>query len=549
MRPATRATCALILGLAALCVLPAGALASPVPLPARERVSLDADFPPADSRYHNYAEMSAEIAKAATDHPNIVRRFSLGNTYQGRAIWIVKISDNPNVDENEPEVLLDAQHHAREHLTVEMALYTLKVLTDDYGTDPTVTTLVNHRETFIIFSLNPDGSEFDLTGTPYRAWRKNRQPNANSQHVGTDLNRNYGYRWNCCGGSSGDPSSLTYRGSAPWSAVEARRIRDFVDSRVIGGRQQIKTHITFHTNGELILWPYGYTKTDVPSDMTADDHRAFVAMARQMASQTGYRAQQSSDLYITDGDQIDWMYGVHRIFSYTFELFPTEHYTVQDFYPADEHIAAQTARMRPAVLHMISQADCPWRASGLTRTHCGAFNDDFEGATGWRRDPFGTDTATGGIWTRANPEGTADAGGAKQLNTTTSGSLNLHTGKVAGASATANDLDGGRSSVLSPTIALPATAGQTLTFRYYLAHDATSSAADYLRVSVVSGGVRTLVHQEVGGADDDDAKWWTAVVDMTPWAGKSISVLIEAADLAGGSLVEAAVDDLRVTRP
>ena len=94
-------------------------------------------------------------------------------------------------------------------------------------------------------------------------------------------------------------------------------------SRVVNGVQQIKTHVTFHTDGQLILWPYGYTKTDIPSDMTADDHATFVAMGKAMAKTNGYKPEQSSDLYITDGDEIDWMYGVEHIFSFTFELYPS----------------------------------------------------------------------------------------------------------------------------------------------------------------------------------------------------------------------------------
>ena len=75
-------------------------------------------------------------------------------------------------------------------------------------------------------------------------------------------------------------------------------VRDFVDSRVIGGTQQIKTHIDFHTYAERLMWPYGYTYTDVPADMTQDDHNVFVAMGQAMAATNGYTAQQMSDLYI-----------------------------------------------------------------------------------------------------------------------------------------------------------------------------------------------------------------------------------------------------------
>jgi hypothetical protein len=506
-------------------------------------------FPSYDSRYHDYAEMSAEIAQVAAAHPGIVRRFAIGQSYQGRALWAVKVSDNPNVDEKEPEVLLDGLHHAREHLTVEMALYVLRLLTNGYGSDSFITTLVDNREIFIVFALNPDGGEYDLTGSPYRAWRKNRQPNPGSSYVGTDLNRNYDYRWGCCGGSSGNPASITYRGRAPFSAVEAQRMRDFVNSRVLGGRQQIRTHITFHTNGELILWPFGYTTANVPADMTVDDHNAFVAMGQDMAQLTGYAAKQSSDLYITDGDQIDWMYGLHRIFSYTFELYPPETPSVwTDHYPPDEVIARETARLRDAVLHLISQADCPYRAIGLVRSHCGAFYDDFEGATGWTRDPFGTDTATSGAWSRGDPQTTFNASGApKQLGNTTSGRYDLVTGRTAGSSASADDVDGGITTVRSAPIALPAVPGK-LTFRYYFAHDAASSSADYLRVWVM-GATTKLVLQELGAANEDSAAWATAWIDVSAFAGQTIRLQIEAADNSAGSLVEAAVDDVRIVRP
>ena len=56
------------------------------------------------------------------------------------------------------------------------------------------------------------------------------------------------------------------------SAPETRVIRDFVNSRVVNGLQQIKVHVTLHTNGQQVLWPYGYTKTNLPADMTRYDY-------------------------------------------------------------------------------------------------------------------------------------------------------------------------------------------------------------------------------------------------------------------------------------
>src|ERR1041384_4591260 len=105
---------------------------------------------------------------------------------------MVKISDNVGTDEAEPEILFNSQQHAREHLTVEMALYLLRLFTDSYATDARVRDIVNSREIWIVPTVNPDGSEYDVSSGQYRGWRKNRQPNAGSNYVGTDLNRNWG---------------------------------------------------------------------------------------------------------------------------------------------------------------------------------------------------------------------------------------------------------------------------------------------------------------------------------------------------------------------
>ena len=185
-----------------------------------------------------------------------------------------------------------------------------------------------------------------------------------SSYVGTDLNRNYGYKWGCCGGSSGFPSSDTYRGPSAFSAPETQRIRDFINSRVIGGKQQIKTSITFHSYAQLVLWPYGYTYTDVPSDMTQDDHDVFAAMGQSMAATNGYTPQQASDLYITDGTTDDWAYGVHKIFMYTFEM------GSNTFYPPGSEIAALTSVNDAAVRYIMQQADCPYRTIGKEAQYC-----------------------------------------------------------------------------------------------------------------------------------------------------------------------------------
>ncbi|RZQ61627.1 M14 family metallopeptidase [Amycolatopsis suaedae] len=315
--------------------------------PAEPRAAA-ADFPPGDEGYHTYAEVTSEVQQTARDHASIARLSSIGNSHEGRALHAVKISDNAATDENEPEVLFTCNQHAREHLTTEMCLRIIKRFTDGYGSDTNITNMVNSKEIWVIPSVNPDGSEYDIASGRYRMWRKNRQG------PGTDLNRNWEYKWGCCGGSSGNTGSETYRGPSPFSAPETRAVSNFVNSRRVGGAQQIKTHIDFHTYSELVLWPYGYTYNDTAPGMTAAEAQRFQQVGRQMAATNNYTPQQSSDLYITDGSVNDWMWFNHKILSYTFEMYPRG--SNPGFYPPDEAIPAQTARNDRAVDILIGAA-------------------------------------------------------------------------------------------------------------------------------------------------------------------------------------------------
>ena len=508
-------------------------------------------FPSADAGYHDYAEMAAETQAVATNPAfnGLVSRFSVGKSYENRDLWATKVSDNVAADENEPEVLFTCGQHAREHLTIEMCLYVLNELLSKYTSDARVRGLVDSREIWIIFNVNPDGAEYDVATGSYRSWRKNRQPNAGSSAVGTDLNRNFAYNWGCCGGSSGTFSSETYRGASAFSAPETQRIRDFVNSRVVGGVQQIKTGIDFHTYSELVLWPFGYTTANTAPGLTQDDRDAFAVLGGQMAATNGYTPEQSSDLYITDGSIDDWLWGVHKIFGYTFEMYPRS--SNPGFYPPDEVIGRETVRNREAALQLLEASDCPYEAIGKQVQYCGAappttvFSDDFEADRGWTVNASGTDTATLGRFERGDPAQTTSSG-VKQLGTTVSGVNDLVTGRLAGAAAGDHDVDGGVTSMRSPAIALPAGRTSRLSFSYSLAHGTNSSSSDFLRVRIV-GATSSTVFQELGAANNDNGAWASTTVDVSAFAGQSVRIVVEAADASTASLVEAAVDDVRIT--
>jgi hypothetical protein len=509
------------------------------------------DFPSGYQGYHTYAETEAAIDDAVANYgqgPNaIIKKFSIGQSYQGREIWAVKISDNVNTDENVPEVLSEGLIHAREHISVEMNLYLINLLTQNYGGSDAigrrVTSLVNSRQIWIIPMVNPDGGEYDISGGVFHGWRKNRQVVAPG-YYGIDLNRNWGFMYACCGGDSSSPKSARYRGQYAWQAPEDVALRDFILSRVKSGQQQIKALFNWHSYGEHILWPYGYTKTDVPPTMTVDDHTTLVAIGQHMAALNGYKAMQGSDMYRYDGDVIAWTYGDQRIMSFTLEMYPKWGSKAGAFHPPDTVLAAQTQRNRDAVLYLMDLAGCPYRATGLGATDCGPLYDDFETGRGWTVNPFGTDTASNGAWERAVPHATGDGAGAKQLATVVSGQASLVTGAAAGADANANDLDG-LSSVMSPNFRL-GSGSWTLDFSSSFAHDASSDSSDFLRISVVNGATVTPVWTAQGDSANENGLWQRNTVSLGAYAGQAIRLLIEARDGAADSLVEAAIDDVRV---
>jgi len=321
--------------------------------------------------FHTYAEMSAVLDNAVADHPNIAAQFSIGDSYEGRPIRAIRLTANVNAgNQGRPEVLIHGLMHARERASGELAIHMIKVLTNNYGRSTTtglrVTRILNTTVVYIIPMLNPDGAEYDFKGGKFRKWRKNRQPIPGSSAIGVDLNRQFGYTWNCCGGSSGNPSSDFYRGPSAWFAPEARAYRDFVDWRMDHGNGRLKQILSLHSAGRLVLWPYAYTKQDVPADMTADDHKAMVALGKGMAQRNGYRAKQGSDLYIVDGDIDDWAYGEHGIFGFTIEMARAD----KRYYPTRTELKRDLKRNRKAILWFLEQADCPYRAGGLGSEYC-----------------------------------------------------------------------------------------------------------------------------------------------------------------------------------
>ncbi|MEW6055424.1 MAG: M14 family metallopeptidase [Bdellovibrionota bacterium] len=316
------------------------------------------DFPEEDARFHNVEEMEKAIDELVTKNFMLMRKFSIGKTFEGRDIWAVQVNsnalahgDNPVLISAKPGIFFVGNHHAREHLSAEIPLMFLQYIAEHYGSDAEITNLVRKRDIYVVPMLNPDGVARDISTGKYLWHRKNTRPN-NEVNPGVDLNRNYGYKWGQ-GGSSGVPSSDIYRGEHAFSEPETQAVKKFIEDR-----PNIKIVLSYHTFSELILYPWGYTYDKVEKE---DDYKAHVAMAEKMAKWTGYTPQQSSELYITSGDTTDWVYGALGIFSFTFELSPKD-MSGGAFYPGVKVIdKVFQDNIKPA-LYLTELADDPYRA-------------------------------------------------------------------------------------------------------------------------------------------------------------------------------------------
>ncbi|RMH71641.1 MAG: T9SS C-terminal target domain-containing protein [Gemmatimonadetes bacterium] len=272
-----------------------------------------------DSEYDSYDEVVETIQLYENLYPDIFKVYDIGdswakvnrpndNDYLPHDIWAVKISDNVEVEEDEPAVLFCGLHHAREPITVNMVMEILTYLADEYAENEAVQRYVDNSEIWLIPILNPDGHHLVVTDFDVW-WRKNVHDNNNNEYIddydGVDPNRNYSYSWE---NGETDPADPVYHGEAPFSEPENQAIRDLcLEQRPV-------SLITFHTHGELILYPYSSVQYPAP------DEDVLTELAYAMAAINGYQPQQGYELYPTHGDLTDWAYSQLGTLSYTVEM-------------------------------------------------------------------------------------------------------------------------------------------------------------------------------------------------------------------------------------
>ncbi|MDH5683458.1 MAG: M14 family zinc carboxypeptidase [candidate division WOR-3 bacterium] len=210
-----------------------------------------------DPRYHTYGEMTDEMIAAALEYPEICRLHTIGySSFFQLPLLALKISDNPDVEEDEPRFLFNGVHHATEIIGVEICLYMMHDLLSRYDTSRQVKSWIDSNEIWLVPMVNPDGHYINLN-VVQDSWRKNARDNNGSGQFepdfdGVDLNRNYDFLWDY---GDANPSSRTYRGPFPFSEDETRAIRD------LAFKKKFVFDICYHSDrdpslGESVYYPW-----------------------------------------------------------------------------------------------------------------------------------------------------------------------------------------------------------------------------------------------------------------------------------------------------
>jgi carboxypeptidase T len=287
------------------------------------------------AHYHNYSEIVESLLYLNSTYPSVVDVFSIGESWENRDIYCIRLT-NESINGRKPEVFFVGYHHAREPISAELPLYFAVEAATNFGTNQTLTRMLNSSEIYIIPALNVDGLEvvrdndwqrknahpFDEDGDGLLDEDPPEDENGDGsiedllqwdgyQWVfvrwegidndadgefgedwigGVDLNRNYGYKWNASVQSGSPyPRDEDYRGPAPFSEPETQALRD------LALQHDFEYAVSFHSGAENIVYPWGYTTTATSDDLV------FREIAGDLSALVSAPYWQAGDWYTTSG--------------------------------------------------------------------------------------------------------------------------------------------------------------------------------------------------------------------------------------------------------
>ncbi|MFC1556102.1 M14 family zinc carboxypeptidase [candidate division KSB1 bacterium] len=245
--------------------------------------------------FHDYAETVSFLTLMAAQYSSIAEMHSIGKSTEGRDIWALKISDNPDIDEDEPCFLTEGCMHGNEHHGSENVLNFIRYMLEGYGSDPEVTYWIDNREIWCVPLVNPDGHEL----------------NQRRSYTNVDLNRNFGYFWGFNASAYGDQ---------PFGEPETAAIRSLIE--------QIRPYasIAWHTAGRLFLYPWAYIDNITPPDI-----ELFLELGTDIVDSVNavdpaidYELRRAGAWYWHGGTYNDWIYSQYGMMTYTGEMMTSQ---------------------------------------------------------------------------------------------------------------------------------------------------------------------------------------------------------------------------------
>lgn len=332
------------------------------------------------AHYAHLDQVAFRYARLATvvDYGDSWRKTQGAGGYDLKAVCITKRTPGDcrlTPHSRKPRLFVSGQIHAREITTGDMAWRWIDHLTQGYGKDAEVTSLLDTTEIWVVPIANPDGVQIVQSGgdSP-KLHRKNANYTNGPKdcgsdpyaHVGIDLNRNFDAQWGD-NGTSNDPCNQVYRGPKADSEVETRALEKlfralFPDKRGPGLNDPADADtrgmvITMHSALNVVLLPWGYTTTPSPND------GPLRAMAAEMARLAGgWQYGQPGELLYTAGGSIDdWVYGELGVPHYTWEIGNWEG-DCAGFLPAYSCQDGHWAKVKPMLTYAAHKAANPYRS-------------------------------------------------------------------------------------------------------------------------------------------------------------------------------------------
>lgn len=283
---------------------------------------------------YQHAHIDALVAR----HRAQAETFSIGQTYEGRELKCIRISNNLASADSKPMIWVDGGIHAREWISSHTVLYFANALLGEV--EPSLQTELQSmldKYQFVILPMsNPDGYEYSRNSNRY--WRKTRRPSGCKYDYtradgscyygacyGIDPNRNWDAAFESKQGVSTNPCSDVYPGKKAFSEKNTKAMSDYLLKHI----SNVKLYMSFHSYSQLFLKPVGYDRTAPKDAATHTAAGSAVVNAIYNTHRKTYRNIRSVELYPTSGSSQDWAYLQGVVNSYTIELRDTGRYGFQ----------------------------------------------------------------------------------------------------------------------------------------------------------------------------------------------------------------------------